>query len=231
MARSRREGEFPALEPASSIDETRWTPRTRDRIESSLDATILGTAEQVRPRLDELIERTGADEIMTTEQGAGPGAAGLAFVAFSVAMLVGRLVGDRIVDRFGPSSVLTGGAALVAVAFAGIAGLSVLAVDVPVLVIAAFAVAGLGSSPLFPIVFSLAGRLPGVSSAAAISTVSLISRAGFLLAPLVVGRVVEASGFGSVLAAIAAAGVVVAVIGWLYGRKFPVDSAQDCGSR
>ncbi|RZL72372.1 MAG: MFS transporter, partial [Rhodococcus sp. (in: high G+C Gram-positive bacteria)] len=168
---------------------------------------------------------------MTAEQGAGPGAAGLAFVAFSVAMLVGRLVGDRIVDRFGPSSVLTGGAALVAVAFAGIAGLSVLAVDVPVLVIAAFAVAGLGSSPLFPIVFSLAGRLPGVSSAAAISTVSLISRAGFLLAPLVVGRVVEASGFGSVLAAIAAAGVVVAVIGWLYGRKFPVDSVQDCGSR
>ena len=66
MARSRREGEFPALEPASSIDETRWTPRTRDRIESSLDATILGTAEQVRPRLDELIERTGADEVMAS---------------------------------------------------------------------------------------------------------------------------------------------------------------------
>ena len=66
MARSRREGEFPALEPASSIDETRWTPRTRDRIESSLDATILGTAEQVRTRLDELIERTGADEIMAS---------------------------------------------------------------------------------------------------------------------------------------------------------------------
>ncbi|MCX6491781.1 MAG: MsnO8 family LLM class oxidoreductase [Rhodococcus sp.] len=66
MARSRREGEFPALEPALSIDETRWTPRTRDRIESSLDATILGTAEQVRPRLDELIERTGADEIMAS---------------------------------------------------------------------------------------------------------------------------------------------------------------------
>jgi alkanesulfonate monooxygenase SsuD/methylene tetrahydromethanopterin reductase-like flavin-dependent oxidoreductase (luciferase family) len=66
MARSRREGKFPALEPASSIDETRWTPRTRDRIESSLDATILGTAEQVRPRLDELIERTGADEVMAS---------------------------------------------------------------------------------------------------------------------------------------------------------------------
>ncbi|KAA0923178.1 MULTISPECIES: MFS transporter [unclassified Rhodococcus (in: high G+C Gram-positive bacteria)] len=168
---------------------------------------------------------------MTTEEGAGPGAAGMAFVAFSAAMLIGRLVGDRIVDRFGPSAVLTGGASLVAGAFLVILGLSLLAADLPVLVIGAFAVAGLGASPLFPIVFSLAGRLPGVSSAAAISIVSLVSRIGFLVAPLVVGRVVDASGFGSVLGAIAAAGVVVAVIGWYYGRRFPVDSAQERGSK
>jgi predicted MFS family arabinose efflux permease len=168
---------------------------------------------------------------MTTEEGAGPGSAGMAFVAFSAAMLIGRLVGDRIVDRFGPSTVLTGGASLVAVAFLAILGLSVLAADLPILVIGAFAVAGLGASPLFPIVFSLAGRLPGVSSAAAISIVSLVSRIGFLVAPLVVGRVVDASGFGSVLGAIAVAGVVVAVIGWYYGRRFPVASAHDRGSR
>ncbi|MDZ7918346.1 MAG: MFS transporter [Rhodococcus sp. (in: high G+C Gram-positive bacteria)] len=166
---------------------------------------------------------------MTTEEGVGPGSAGLAFVAFSAAMLVGRLVGDRIVDRFGPSAVLTGGASLVAVAFLGILGLSVLAADLPVLVIGAFAVAGLGASPLFPIVFSLAGRLPGVSSAAAISIVSLVSRIGFLVSPLAVGRVVDASGFGSVFGVIAAAGIVVAVIGWYYGRRFPIDSAQDRG--
>ena len=163
---------------------------------------------------------------MTTEEGAGPGSAGIAFVAFSAAMLIGRLVGDRIVDRFGPSAVLTGGASVVAVAFLVILGLSSLAADLPVLVIAAFALAGLGSSPLFPVVFSLAGRLPGMSSAAAISVVSLVSRIGFLLAPLAVGRVVDASGFGPVLAAIAAAGVVVAVIGWCYGRRFPIDTDQ-----
>ena len=155
----------------------------------------------------------------------------MAFVAFSAAMLIGRLVGDRIVDRFGPSAVLTGGASLVAAAFLVILGLSLLAADLPVLVIGAFAVAGLGASPLFPIVFSLAGRLPGVSSAAAISIVSLVSRIGFLVAPLVVGRVVDASGFGSVLGAIAVAGSVVAVIGWYYGRRFPVESAQGLGSR
>lgn len=158
---------------------------------------------------------------LTTQEGVGPGSAGLAFVAFSTAMLLGRLVGDRIVDRFGPSPVLTGGASVVAVAFAALWGLSVLVADLPVLVIGAFALAGLGSSPLFPIAFSLAGRLPGISSAAAISVVSLVSRVGFLVAPLVVGRVVASSGFGAVLGTIAAAGIVVAIIGWSFGRRFP----------
>jgi luciferase family oxidoreductase group 1 len=66
MARSRREGEFPALERASGIDESQWTPQTRSRIEASLASSILGTTGQVRPRLEELIERTGANEIMAS---------------------------------------------------------------------------------------------------------------------------------------------------------------------
>ena len=66
MARSRREGEFPALESASAIDETQWTPQTRNRIEASLASSILGTAGQVRPRLEAVVERTGANEIMAS---------------------------------------------------------------------------------------------------------------------------------------------------------------------
>ncbi|WP_415973700.1 MsnO8 family LLM class oxidoreductase [Rhodococcus sp. 077-4] len=66
MARSRREGEFPALEPDSAIDAVQWTPQTRSRVEASLASSILGTALQVRPRLEEIVERTGADEIMAS---------------------------------------------------------------------------------------------------------------------------------------------------------------------
>lgn len=66
MARSRREGEFPALQPASGIDESQWTPQTRNRIEASLASSILGTAGQVRPRLEEVVERTRANEIMAS---------------------------------------------------------------------------------------------------------------------------------------------------------------------
>ncbi len=66
MARSRREGEFPALESVADIEASPWTPQTRDRIEASLASTILGTATQVRSRLEELVERTGANEIMAS---------------------------------------------------------------------------------------------------------------------------------------------------------------------
>lgn len=66
MARSRREGEFPALERASAIDDSQWTPQTRNRIEASLASSILGTTGQVRSRLEEVVERTGANEIMAS---------------------------------------------------------------------------------------------------------------------------------------------------------------------
>lgn len=66
MARSRREGEFPALEPSAGIDESEWTPQARRRVEQFLAATILGTAEHVGTRLEELVERTGANEILAS---------------------------------------------------------------------------------------------------------------------------------------------------------------------
>lgn len=66
LARSRREGEFPPLEPVSTIESEQWTPRMRDRIETSLASAVMGTARQVRAQLEEVVERTGADEIMAS---------------------------------------------------------------------------------------------------------------------------------------------------------------------
>lgn len=66
MARTRREGEFPPLEPLDAIDESTWPPRVRDRVERSLASSIHGTADDVRRQLDELVERTGADEVLAS---------------------------------------------------------------------------------------------------------------------------------------------------------------------
>ncbi len=144
--------------------------------------------------------------VYLTELGTGPGQAGLAFVAFSVCMAAGRFAGDRLVDRFGPVRVLVCGALLTAAAF----GLSLL-FSSPIAAIIGFALVGLGASPIFPVAFSLVVRLSEAATGAGIAVVSLISRAGFLIAPLAVGALADTAGFRPALSVVCVAGVVVAL--------------------
>lgn len=122
--------------------------------------------------------------------GASPGVGGLAFTSFMAAMVVGRLLGDRFVARFGLVTVVrTGGAAAaVALAVALVTGGTAVAV-------VAFAVVGLGSASLFPAMFSAAGALPGQGIAA----MNAASRVGFLLSPPLVGAVADAVGLSLAL--------------------------------
>ncbi|MEU4426198.1 MFS transporter [Actinoplanes sp. NPDC024001] len=144
---------------------------------------------------------------LSTGLGAGPGVAGLAFVAFSVFMAAGRFVGDRLTDRFGQSRVLFTGGLLITFGFA--AGL---AINHPAAAIAGFALVGLGASPIFPTAFSVAGRAAGTSGAAGIALVSMVSRFGFLLAPLLVGVLADATNFRYALGVVVLAGAVVTVL-------------------
>jgi len=66
MARSRQTGEFPALESVESIRSQPWTTQLRQRVETSLDQAIAGSPQTVRARLDDLVARTGADELMAS---------------------------------------------------------------------------------------------------------------------------------------------------------------------
>lgn len=66
MARSRQTGEFPPLESVDDIRAQSWTSQVRQRVERSLDQAVAGSPATVRARLDELIERTGADELMAS---------------------------------------------------------------------------------------------------------------------------------------------------------------------
>jgi alkanesulfonate monooxygenase SsuD/methylene tetrahydromethanopterin reductase-like flavin-dependent oxidoreductase (luciferase family) len=66
MARARREGEFPPLEPVAAIRGATWPAQVRSRVEESLDRATAGSPATVRRRLDRLVERTGADELMSS---------------------------------------------------------------------------------------------------------------------------------------------------------------------
>ena len=137
--------------------------------------------------------------------------AGLPFVAFQTAMTLGRLAGDRAVDRFGPVAVARAGATLAAVAMS-----TALLVAHPAAAVLGYALTGLGVATLFPLGFAAAGRVPGVRPGDGIAVVGWLARLGFLTFPPLIGLVADRVSVGaglvlvpiSAVAAIALAGAL-----------------------
>ena len=66
MARSRTTGVFEQLEPVERIRREDWSEKEARRVEKGLRATVAGTADMVRRRIEQIVERTGAAEILST---------------------------------------------------------------------------------------------------------------------------------------------------------------------
>jgi MFS family permease len=120
-------------------------------------------------------------------------------VVFAAAMLVGRLVGDHAIERFGQRRLLS--AALVITA----AGMVVVATAqaAPVALVG-FGTWGLGTSVLFPQLYALAATLPGLTAGAGLGAMAFGQRGGFLLNPVCVGALADARGIRSAYAVVAA---------------------------
>ncbi|WP_233151597.1 MFS transporter [Pelomonas sp. KK5] len=111
-------------------------------------------------------------------------AAGLGFAVFSAAMAAARFGGDALRARHPEHLLLRNGALLAAVAMA-----AVLLIGQPWVALAGYACVGVGLALCVPILFNAATRVPGVSRAAAIASVSSIGYSGFLIGPPLIGFV------------------------------------------
>lgn len=144
---------------------------------------------------------------LRVDLGSSPGLAGAGFVAFSVTMTIGRLMGDRLTGRWGrPRTLETLGVL-------GCLGLGAgLLVATPVAAVAGFALLGLGLSCMVPILFSAAGDGPGPSgpSIAAVSTCGYV---GFIAGPALIGGLAELSSLPTALWALPVLTAVAAVLG------------------
>ncbi|HZA65511.1 MAG TPA: MFS transporter [Geminicoccaceae bacterium] len=121
--------------------------------------------------------------------GTSPATAAWGFAAFSLTMAIGRLSGDRLVARFSPASILVAGVVLGSITLAG-----ALLIAHPVAAVLGFAGMGLGLANIAPIVFSAAGREPGLAPGIGIAAVSTAGYGGFLAGPPLIGLVAEVSG-------------------------------------
>ena len=87
-----------------------------------------------------------------------------------------------------------------------------LAIGHPASVVIGFAVAGLGSASLFPVVYQAAGDLPGVPTGYGVGLMAWIARVGFLTAPPLVGAISDQSSLRVALLMMPLAGLGAAAL-------------------
>ncbi len=117
------------------------------------------------------------------------GFAASGFAAFSVAMTVGRLLGDRLATRFGPVRLVRGCGLLAATSLA--AGL---ASNDPVAAVAGFALFGAGLSCTIPQLFSAAGNEDPDQPATGLGRVAGLGYIGLVGGPALIGACAALTG-------------------------------------
>lgn len=118
---------------------------------------------------------------LSDDFGASAGIAGLAYVAFTAGMTIGRFTGDAMTVKLGAQRVADGGIAL---SIVGLAMASFASTEW--LVMVGYLLAGLGIATQFPKLYDDAAKHPG-RAGAGLGALTAGSRVALLLTPIVVG--------------------------------------------
>jgi fucose permease len=138
--------------------------------------------------------------------------AALGYATFSAAMALARFGGDALRSRYSERSLLAAGATIAALAMA-----VVLLSGNSWVSLVGFALVGAGLAPVVPILFNAATRVPGVSRAAAIASVSSVGYAGFMIGPPLIGGIAHATSLTVAMAVVVLAAALLA----LGARRIP----------
>lgn len=116
----------------------------------------------------------------------GVGLAAVGYAVFSVAMAVGRGVGDHLTARLGPRTMVRLGGLTAALGLM----LALIVLWIP-LVLLGFGLVGAGFSVVFPLTLSAAGRTSKQAAGPAVAAVATCGYGGFLVGPPVIGLVAD----------------------------------------
>jgi fucose permease len=144
---------------------------------------------------------------------AGPAGASAAVAAggvaaFSIAMVVARLVGDRLLARWGVAGLARRGGLLTCVGTA-----LALATRTPVPALVGFALVGAGCAALVPALFRVAASVPGVSSGAGIAAVATAGYTGGVVNGPAIGFLARGIGLSAAMSLLGVAGALIALLG------------------
>ena len=136
--------------------------------------------------------------------------AALGYATFTASMALARFGGDELRARFPERAVLRWSAIVAAVAMAVV----LLSAKGWIAFLGLAAVGG-GLAPVAPILFNAATRVPGVTRAAAIASVTTIGYSGFLVGPPIIGSIATLSSLTMALWLVVGTAGIVA-----YGARF-----------
>jgi fucose permease len=139
--------------------------------------------------------------------------AAIGYAVFAGAMAISRFAGDYLRSHYAEQKILFVGATLAAAAMT-----VVLLAGVPWVAMLGFALVGAGIAPVAPILFNAATRVPGVSRAAAIASVTSIGYSGFMVGPPLIGALAHATSLTAALSVVVIGATCLA----LAARKVPM---------
>lgn len=190
--------------PALDASETAAVPRLRGALTPRLMLTVGALVLiAIAGTLVEDAGSTWAAVYLGADLGAPAALAATGFIALVGAQFIGRLVGDRLVDRFGQRTVARVGGIIAAVGM----GAALIIPTIPGTILG-FAAAGFGVATLVPAAMHEADELPGLRAGTGVTVVSWLMRLGFLLSPPIVGLVAEATSLRIGLLVVPLAGVL-----------------------
>jgi MFS family permease len=144
---------------------------------------------------------------------AGPGPAAAGYAAFSLSMTAGRTSGTWLLERAGQTAALVLGGTTAA------AGMLVASLAPRTgLVVAGFAVTGLGLANIFPVSMARAGALAGPGG---IATAATFGYTGMLLGPPAIGFLAQRAGLPTALTTVALLAALAAAIAHAARRSTP----------
>ncbi|MEY4922695.1 MAG: hypothetical protein RLY17_1412, partial [Pseudomonadota bacterium] len=125
---------------------------------------------------------------LTTLPGMNPSQAGMGYALFAIAMTLGRLNGDRIVNSLGRYKVLLIGSLCAAIGI-----ILVISVANSITALIGFMLVGLGASNVVPILFTAAGNQTVMPANLAVASITTIGYIGILAGPAAIGFIAQLS--------------------------------------
>jgi predicted MFS family arabinose efflux permease len=147
---------------------------------------------------------------LSSTRGMATSYAGLGYAAFALTMTIGRLSGDRIVQRFGGANIIVFGGLCAAAGFA----IATVVVSWQVALLG-YALVGVGCSNIVPVLFTSVGRQTDMPENVAVPAITTLGYAGILVGPAAIGFAAHAASLSAAFLIVALLLLGVAVSGRL----------------